>query len=199
MRPEDFGCDLLFAARGKWFGIQRKEFKDLLASMRDGRLAQQVAMMAGLEQAMVVVEGWAGVQWTGDGVLVDGYAKVTRAQLRGLLWSVRDRGIWVDHTRDLADTIALVGEWEQWCRKPGHKSLSTRPGPVNTWGKANNRDWQEHLLQGLPGVGVELAGRILDEVGMPLQWRVERDELLKVQGLGKGKVEKMMAAVPEAT
>ncbi len=197
MRPEDFGCDLLFAARGKWFGIQRKEFKDLLASMRDGRLAQQVAMMAGLEQAMVVVEGWSGVQWTGDGVLVDGYAKVTRAQLRGLLWSVRDRGIWVDHTRDLADTIALVGEWEQWCRKDGHKSLSTRPGPVNTWGKATNRDWQEHLLQGLPGVGVELAGRILDEVGMPLQWRVERDELLKVQGLGKGKVEKMMAAVPE--
>jgi ERCC4-type nuclease len=196
LRPETFGCDLLFAARGKWFGIQRKEFKDLIHSMQDGRLGQQVSMMAELEQAMVVVEGWQDARWTTEGMLSDRYAKVTRAQLRGLLWSVRDRGVWVDYTRDLTDTIALCQEWEAWCRKPAHKSLSTRPGPVGKWGRADNREWQEHLLQGLPGVGVELAGRILDEVGMPLGWRVSEGELLGVQGLGKGKVEKMMRAVP---
>jgi ERCC4-type nuclease len=196
MRPENYGCDVLFAARGKWFGIQRKEFKDLVASMQDGRLGQQVAMMDGLEQALVVIEGWGDAHWTIDGRLSDRYAKVTRAQLRGLLWSVRDRGVWVDYTRDLQDTIALCREWEAWCRKPEHKSLSSRPGPVNTWGRAGNRDWQMHLLQGLPGVGVELAGRILDELGMPLGWRVSEEELKKVKGLGKGKVEKMMRAVP---
>ena len=196
LRPETYGCDVLFAAGGKWFGIQRKEFKDLIHSMQDGRLGQQVSMMAELEQAMVVIEGWQDAHWTTDGRLSDRYAKVTRAQLRGLLWSVRDRGVWVDYTRDLADTIALCQEWERWCRKPEHKSLSTRPGPVGKWGRADNREWQEHLLQGLPGVGVELAGRILDQVGMPLGWRVTEGELLGVQGLGKGKVEKMMRAVP---
>lgn len=198
MAPERYGCDLLFAARGRWFGVQRKEFKDLLASMRDGRIGQQVAMMDGLEQAMVVVEGLGSAKWSADGMLLDGYAKVTRAQIRALLWSVRDRGIWVDYTDGLQDTIALVEAFEAWCKKPEHKSLATRPGPVGAWGKATNREWQMHLLQGLPGVGVELAGRILDEVGMPLGWTVEEGELMKVQGLGKGKVEKMMAAVPRA-
>jgi hypothetical protein len=46
-------------------------------------------------------------------------------------------------------------------------------------------------------VGVELAGRILDEVGMPLGWRVTEGELMGVKGLGKGKIEKMMRAVPK--
>lgn len=197
MYPERYGCDLLFIARGRHFGVQRKEFRDLLASMRDGRIGQQVAMMDGLEQAMVVIEGWGGVTWTDDGMLLDGHVKVTKAQLRGLLWSVRDRGVWVDYTDGLADTIRLVQAFEQWCKKPAHKSLGVRPGPVGAWGKAGNREWQMHLLQGLPGVGVELAGRILDEVGMPLEWRVGEDELLKVAGLGKGKIEKMMAAVPQ--
>lgn len=196
MAPERYGCDLLFASRGRWFGVQRKEFKDLLASMRDGRIAQQMGMMEGLEQSMVVIEGMGSVRWGSDGELLDDYARVTRDQIRGLLWSVRDRGVWVDQTDGLADTIQMVQAFEQWCKKPAHKSLSTRPGPVNTWGKVGNRDWEMHLLQGLPGVGVELAGRVLDQVGMPLGWRVTREELLGVEGLGKGKVDKMMMCVP---
>lgn len=197
MVPERYGCDLLFASRGRWFGVQRKEFKDLLASMRDGRIGQQVAMMDGLEQAMVVIEGMGAAKWSTDGELLDGWARVTRGQIRSLLWSVRDRGIWVDHTDGLADTIQLVQTFETWAKKPGHKSLQTRPGPVGNWGKATNREWQMHLLQGLPGVGVELAGRILDEVGMPLQWRVGREELLAVKGMGRGKVDRVLACVPE--
>ena len=196
MAPERYGCDLLFASRGRWFGVQRKEFKDLLASMRDGRIAQQMGMMEGLEQSMVVIEGMSSVRWGSDGELLDDYARVTRDQIRGLLWSVRDRGVWVDQTDGLADTIQMVQAFEQWCKKPAHKSLSTRPGPVNTWGKVGNRDWEMHLLHGLPGVGVELAGRVLDQVGMPLGWRVTREELLGVEGLGKGKVGKMMMCVP---
>jgi ERCC4-type nuclease len=196
MYPERYGCDLLFIARGRRFGVQRKEFKDLLASMTDGRLAQQMGMMRGLEQSMVVIEGMSAAKWGVDGSLVDGYARVTKGQIRSLLWSVRDRGVWVDFTDGLDDTIRLVQDFERWCKKPEHKALSSRPGPVNTWGKAGDRDWEMHLLQGLPGVGVELAGRILDEVGMPLGWRVARDELLKVKGLGKGKVDRMMQAVP---
>lgn len=196
MTPERYGCDLLFASRGRWFGVQRKEFKDLLASMRDGRIGQQVAMMDGLEQAMVVIEGLGSAKWSSDGELLDGYARVTRAQIRALLWSVRDRGVWVDYTDGLADTIALVTAFEAWCKKPEHKSLNVRPGPVGAWGKATSREWQEHFLQGLPGVGVELAGRILDEVGMPFGWKVGREEMLKVKGLGAGKLGRMMEAVP---
>lgn len=199
MAPERFGCDLLFAARGSWFGVQRKEFTDLLASMSDGRVGQQVAMMDGLERAMVIIEGINRVVWRDDGSLADSYARVTRDQVRGLLWSVRARGIWVDFTDDLTDTIDTVRAFERWCKKPAHKSLSTRPAARQTggWGSADNRDWQLHLLQGLPGIGIELAERILDTLGMPLGFTVTREELLSVEGIGPKKVEKIMKCLPE--
>lgn len=196
MLPERYGCDLLFASRGRWFGVQRKEFGDLLASMRDGRIAQQVAMMNGLEQAMFVIEGMDKVRWGVDGASLDGYTNITLGQIRALLWSVRDRGMWVDRTSSLTDTVQLVGDFERWCKKPGHKALSTRPGPVGNWGTATSKEWQSHLLQGFPGVGVELADRILDEVGMPLQWRVTRGELARVHGMGAKKIDKLARAVP---
>ena len=74
--------------------------------------------------------------------------------------------------------------------------MDVRPGPVSMWGKADNREWQMHLLQGLPGIGVEMAGRVLDELGMPLQWSVTEEELLRVPGMGPKKVRAALAAVP---
>lgn len=196
MAPERFGVDLMFAHRGGWFGVQRKEFADLLASMEDGRLGQQTKQMSGLRRAMVVVEGMGRAKWANDGTLLDSYARVTRDQVRSLLWSVRDKGIWVDQSDSLADTIALVTAFERWCKKPSHKALDLRPGPVSTYGKADNRDWQMHMLQGLPGIGLEMAGRIIDAVGMPLRVGVTRAELLAIDGLGPKRVDAILNCVP---
>ena len=198
MAPERFGVDLMFAHRGGWFGIQRKEFGDLLASMEDGRLGQQVRMMTGLRRVMVVIEGIGRQSWSNDGrLLSNAYSNVSRDQIRSLLWSVRDRGVWVDQSDSLADTIALVQAFERWAKKPSHKALDTRPGPVTHWGKPDNADWQKHLLQGLPGIGTEMAGRIIDAVGMPLRVGVTREELLAVPGLGPKRVEAILTCVPE--
>lgn len=194
--PEEFGCDLLMAANGSWAGVQRKEVKDLLGSIGDGRLGEQILkMQTGLEYRMLVVEG--SLTWTLDGELAGQTwgRGITRPNMRKLLWSIRAAGVWVEWTDGLDDTVQLVQAFEQWCRKGQHSSLGARAGVRSSWGKANNRDYQLHLLQGLPGVGVELAGRILDTVGMPFGWRVGRDELLGVEGLGPKKVEKMMEAI----
>jgi ERCC4-type nuclease len=194
--PEEFGCDLLMAANGTWAGVQRKEVKDLLGSIGDGRLGEQILKMAtGLEYRMLVIEG--SLKWTLDGELVGQTwgRGISRANLRKLLWSVRAAGVWVEWTDTLDDTIGLVLAFEQWCRKEHHSSLGGRAGVRSSWGKANNRDYQIHLLQGLPGVGVELAGRILDQLGMPFGWRVGREELLTVDGLGNKKVDRMMEAI----
>lgn len=194
--PERWGCDLMFASRGGFIGIQRKEFKDLLASMQDGRLAQQLKMMNGLALALFVIEGMEAADWQDDGQLMSRYHSVTKDQIRSLLYSVRERGMWVEYSTDLSDTIAVVKAFEAWEKKEGHRALDVRPGPVSMWGKADNRDWQMHLLQGLPGIGIEMAGRVLDELGMPLCWSVTREELLAVPGLGPKKVDKALAAVP---
>jgi ERCC4-type nuclease len=188
MLPETFGCDLLFAANGRWAGVQRKEFKDLISSIRDGRLGEQIAKMSdpGLCYRMVVVEGSA--KWTMSGDLVGRYGGgVTRQSLRKILWTARANGLWVDFSDSLDDTVRLLETFEEWCKKDVHRSLSGRPAVRSQWGTVNSRDYQVHLLQGLPGVGPELAAKILDQVGMPMMLDPQSD-LLSVSGLGPKRV-----------
>jgi ERCC4-type nuclease len=193
MLPERFGCDLLFSADAKWYGVQRKEFNDFLSSVRDGRIAEQLGKMTGVQQAMVVIEG-AG-RWTSAGQLIDRYHKITRDQVRKLLWSIRNTGVWVDWTDSLSDTIQMVGSFEEWIRKGEHHSMRTRPNPTSQWGEAGHRDWQIHFLQGLPGVGVKTAETIIDTLGMPVTWGVTVEELMTVPGIGRKTAERLWKAL----
>lgn len=193
MLPERYGCDLLFSAGAKWYGVQRKEFNDFLSSVRDGRIVEQLGKMSNVHQAMVVLEG-AG-RWTDDGQLIDRYHRMSRDQMRKLLWSVRDTGVWVDWTDSLADTTRMVVAFENWVRKGDHVSTRTRPNPTSSWGEAGHRDWQIHFLQGLPGVGVRTAETIIDTLGMPVTWKVTVDELMTVPGVGRKKAERLWKAL----
>ncbi len=193
--PEQHGCDMLIATNGAWAGIQRKEVKDLLGSVHDGRLGEQILKMHGVEHRLLIIEGV--LRWTLDGQLAATTwgRGISRANLRKLLWSIRAAGVWIEWSDSLDDTIAVVEAFNEWCRKTTHVSLHQRPAARGSWGTASNRDWQIHFLQGLPGIGVELAGRILDTVGMPVGWVVEPDELMRVEGLGRKKIERIIGAL----
>lgn len=193
MLPERYGCDLLFSAGAKWYGVQRKEFSDFLSSVRDGRISEQLGKMTGVHQAMVVLEG-AG-RWTDAGQLVHRYHKMTRDQMRKILWSIRDTGVWVDWTDNVADTIQMIQSFEEWVKKGEHTSVRSRPNPSSQWGEAGHRDWQVHFLQGLPGVGVKTAETIIDSLGMPVTWKVTVEELMAVPGIGKKKAERLWKAL----
>jgi len=64
---------------------------------------------------------------------------------------------------------------------------------LSPWGKPGNAEYARHLLMGLPGVGVELADRILKEFGnIPWQWTCTMEDLMRVPGMGKVKAKKIM-------
>ena len=191
--PESYGVDILWRAKGVKCGAQRKEIGDLLSSVGDGRLAKEVQQMQSLGCRFLIVEGEP--KWTVDGRMLKTYGRPwTGQQYRNLLRGVANQGVIVEHTDGIQGTAKLVPELIRWTTKE-HRSLAKRPGPVSAWGKADNRDYQMHVLQGLPGVGDELAGRILDQLGMPIGWAVSKGELLGVPGLGKKKVEALYAAL----
>jgi len=188
-----FGSDLTFRSRDRWVGIQRKELKDLIASVNDGRLGQNLMQMNDLDVAVLLIEGEA--KFTLEGELVNhAYGRgLTRAQYRGVLWSAQSRGIWVCHTKNLDETVEWVQQFEAWCSKDRHTSLIKREPVLSPWGKPGNAEYARHLLMGLPGVGVELADRILAKFGsLPWQWTCTMDELMQVEGLGKVKAKKIM-------
>lgn len=200
MLPESFGADVLIVPSptlGGHVGVQRKEVKDLIASIHDGRLAEQITKMRGLAQAVLLVEG--KIRWTNDGEMMGAHGRgLSRASFRGLLWSARKAGVWVDYTATVTETAEWLVGFEAWAKKEHHTAFeTTAKGPARPlWGTVGNIDWQLHLLRCLPGVGPVAAQRIHDAMGMPLRMAMTREELLAIEGLGPAKVDRILAAVP---
>lgn len=189
------GVDFAFIHDGGWWGVQRKEIKDFVASVNDGRLAMEVKQMAALEQGVVVVEG--NVRWTLDGQLVgDSYGSTwDRQRHTSMLLSLQREDVWVMGSSDTTDTARLILDFERWVKKADHSSLKKRAGMVSPWGTRENRDYQIHLVMGLPGVGWELAERIVKTIGMPFGTRVTRAELMSVEGIGAKKADAILKAL----
>lgn len=176
-------------------GVQRKEFpNDFLASIHDGRLNMQVAQMAQLDMAVLLLEGKQ--HWTTDGKLIrdrggkrNGWS---RSQHRNYLASVQMRGIHIQHSDSLIDTCAYLCDLQLWGNKGEHSSLRGRGAAQgDSWGRVTNRDYALYVIQGLPGIGPKQAAAILDTVGFPFGLRVTVEKLMTVPGIGKGRAEKI--------
>lgn len=196
--PERHGADFIVVGKKNRIGVQRKEFpSDLLASLTDGRLYGQLPLLRDLEHAVLVVEGRG--RWTEDGELIgDKYQRFTISQMYGLLFSImfefRIPTIWV---KDMDETIQVLGLLDAWAQKSKHMSLRSRSGPAkNSFGTSTTRHLAQHIMQSFPGVGPELAGRVVDHFeGVPLTWTHSAEELMEVEGLGKVKAQGMIDAL----
>lgn len=199
-QPERYGCDVLWYARGKRWGVQRKEVKDLVASLEDGRLTRGRAMMRRCDQTVLIVEGV--MSWTADGLLVGGkgtggYGRdYSFGEIMGQVLSLANDGVWIWWTKDLGETAMAIAGVERWSQKETHQSLRGREPLVSSWGRPLSREYAIYMLTGLPGVGVELAGRVFDRFGrLPWRWDVTEDELASVPGIGKKKIAGMTRAL----
>lgn len=197
--PEKYGSDIAWIAKGKIWGVQRKEVKDFIASVMDGRLGLEVQQMQQLYQGVIIIEGeW---RYTNDGLWMDGWKGSghklwSREAIQQIEFGLQSKGLWIRYAKTTQELATLVSTLLMWTEKDSHGKLVTRPGLMAMWGTPQNRDYQIHLLTGLPGVGIELANRILDSLGMILGRTVTVDQLMTVQGMGKVKAEKIAKAIP---
>lgn len=201
LSPERRGVDVCWAAHNRWWGMQRKELKDFLASIEDGRLEKEIAQMKGdggfdgVVLPIVVIEG--KVRWTNEGEMMQRYGRTwDRSGFNGLLLSMAHLGVHVMWTDNLAATVQLVSQYATWTRRSNHTFGQRRASPApNAWGQTSNRDWALHLMQSFPGIGPGVAGNIIDEFdGVPMKWTCTEAELRKVKGLGKERVKTLMEA-----
>lgn len=200
--PESKGADVIIPGRGFLVGVQRKVFpEDFLASLSDGRGPRWVMeLSAAFEFPLLILEGRP--KWTFSGQLLGseyGPGRLfNRVQLRSYLWSLHHEfsitHMWTD---DLSDTCEVVRELARWAQKPHHDSIMQRPGPKkNIRKRVPERDWGIHFLQGVNGIGPEMAGRIYDHFGrVPMEWSVSEDELLEVEGIGPGRAGRLMGVL----
>lgn len=199
-KSEEYGADFLMVGQGMTIGIQRKEVKDLLASVENGLLGKQLAQLAGVDIAFLVIEG--RMDFTLDGKLTNakwGGQAWTQEQIWGLTLSVMGKNVHVMYTIDMPGTANLLVYMEAYFRKASHNALDTRPGPRGMFGagRTTAKEMGVYLLQSLPGVGPALAERIYDKFGVPWKWTVGKDELEALEGLGPKKVAKIMGVFNE--
>ncbi len=199
-KPETMGVDVAWFSKQhkSWCGVQRKELSDFIASVRDGRLGKEVAQINGADIfcPLLIVEGRP--DWTLDGYLMNTRQEWTIAQHYGMLWSVQMKGVWYVGTDNAQETVACIERYARWLEKSSHQALDRRPGPIGAWGTPGSEDFQRHLVSGLPGIGPELAARIVSQFGRaPFAWGCTKEELAAVKGMGKKKVENVWGLLEE--
>ena len=193
--PEKYGADfLVLSPKGKC-GLQRKHFpEDFFASLKDGRTAREVALMAQLDWRVWVIEG-KGYYDTQGHLISEGNSRWTKSAVRNLAKSFwTQHGIMVEYTDDIDDTISVVQEWELYLKKDKHKSLLTRQKSgrlYDEWGKVDKEGWAKFFLQGFPSIGVTVAesiiGYSLEKNGkvVPLSWDISEEEFTQIPLIGK--------------
>ena len=187
---ERYGADFLLTSPVFGLvGVQRKEIKDLVASIQDGRVEREIWQMKGLSQAIWLIEG--RLDWTSDGQLLSSTrSKYTKANHLGVILSLQSRGFWILNSSSVPDSIELLLSLNRWLSKDRHESLSRRPSSSTPFG-SDRTDEQIHIMQGFAGVGYKVGKAIVEAYnGLPFQLLEPGEEggegmmLEEVKGVG---------------
>ena len=164
--------------------VERKTIKDFAVSIIDGRLFKQMICLSNSKsEGVLILEGTAS-----DTVEIG----MTREALQGALITVSlILGIPVLRSKEPSETAKLIVYI-------GRQIETIAMGGVHRYGyrPKDKRKRQLFILQGLPGVGPERAGRLLDKFGsVEAAISAGSSELQSVDGIGKSIAEKIKWAV----
>ena len=166
--------------------IERKTLKDFAVSIIDGRFFKQMIRMANSTSMGVLIL---------EGTIKDmGEPGVTREAMQGALITVSIiLGIPVLRSKDASETAKLI----VYCARQA--TSRTRSGVYrHGYRPKDKRKKQLFILQGLPGVGLERAKRLLDTFGsVEAVVSASSSELQSVYGIGKTLADKIRWVVSE--
>lgn len=182
-------------------GIERKAIRDLLGSMRDGRLAEQLRAMAErFAVSVLIVEG--RYRPGPDGILEGpgarssywspikcGTLRYQYAELAQFLLTIQmQSGVRVISTEDKGGTVRAVMDLERWFRKPWdrHKSLHGFRDDSHAITKTRRPGLVARMAFQLQGIGAGRARDIGRCFSTPIELLYATDEELQsVPGVGK--------------
>lgn len=167
--------------------IERKKIDDLVNSLIDGRLFEQVKnMLRYSTRPLIIVEGNLNNIYR--------YRKITPHQMLGLLSTLLLMGVNIIFVRNEEETAYFIyslikkinteKEKKEWISptKIGH-----RKGGKSIW------DAQVNLISSIPGISREMAIKILKYFGSPRKFfKASSYEMKKVEGIGDKRIKKII-------
>src|SRR3989339_830786 len=133
--------------------IERKTFRDLASSIKDGRLFQQASRLASIPtRSAVILEG------TAEDLI---RSRMRREAIQGALITLTIiLGIPVLRSKDPLESARLMLYTARQM-----STIPFRSFPRKGKRPRGKRKLQLHILQGLPGVGPGRAGRLIESFG----------------------------------
>jgi ERCC4-type nuclease len=190
------GCDILAYSNRGFLGFQRKSLADLEASLRDGRFHYQLAQIRSSQLVafrFVILEIDRTRVTTDRRGFID--SSLTPDGLRTIAIKCFLNDTLLVESAGIGETVAIIDRTATYIDGDGGNRL-IRPKPgTDAWGTRSSRDWSIHTLQSFPGVGPTTAAAIYDAYGLPLRWTITRDDLMKIDGVGKVTADRLLLAL----
>lgn len=179
----------------KILGIERKEGNDLVSSIKNGRLADQMKRVADEhDYAVLLVDGYLTCTPQGKTKTAWDILDFSWAAVQGYLRTLQHMGIIVDR---LPSSVWLPGylvSVRNYYEKPGHTSFF-KSRVVTLVTKVDPRLL---MLSDIPGIGLQRGGDLLKKFGtLENIVGASIEELEEVKGIGKKSAEEIRRVFTE--
>jgi DNA excision repair protein ERCC-4 len=165
--------------------IERKRVDDLVHSVFDGRFFDQLGKLVEVcDTPLLVVEG--------DLNDIRYLTSKWRAIEGALITAILGYGVALYYTRDYKHTAEFI---KHLAEKIGSESLivTRRFRKVLKPRGDDIREWQLHIVQSLPGVGIKTAHKLLERFGtVRAVFNASQSELAVVEGISDEKASKIV-------
>jgi len=181
-RQKLFSADYFFLTTDfKKVGVERKEIGDLINSLGD-RISRQLQNMLGYyDFSILLIEG--NISHTGNTMITDrGITRILLEGYRNFLRTWQDRGITLERTSSIGDTIMRLNELYAYYQKPTH-----------TGGITRRQAGDPRYLAFPPTVGFKTAEEILNTLGsLQSVANAELNTLTSISGVGPKRAENIL-------
>lgn len=191
-KVEDLKLDMLVVGDAKKYCIERKQVFDLMSSIREGRIWNQLERLKKLQESdgylpRLIIEGDKQKLFNFEKVKVRRGLKGVafgRSQYIGLLNSIIDFGVPIIYTDNVEDTILTLKNLN---KRAGDLSAFVRPTIQKGSGRKVHEE-QEDVLSAISGIGNITASKLLKKYGtIQNVWEVEIHELELIAGINTAK------------
>lgn len=193
----EYGDIKIWGFNGLQILIERKTVSDLLSSMSSRRIYRQIrGLIQEADVPILLIEGFMSSYGSGKVRYRNGESGWRWVSIQNILLSFQLHGLKVIYSTNQDMTVRMLRSLESYFRKPDHSVLDTPPEPLFTIGEPATR--KVKMLMCLPGIGEEMAGRLLDRFDT-IEGIVSanKEEIEEVYGIGEKTADKILQVVKE--
>jgi ERCC4-type nuclease len=178
-RNKMYSADYYFQSyEFKKVGIERKTASDFVSSLGDRLSSQLDKMLESYDYRILLLE--EPIRFAGELVLGNnGFTKWTKHMVRNYLLGWQFRGITIERTQDMADTVNRLNELFTYFQKPMHDG-----------GSCHSNDFGDDRVFAFPrGSRGKTGLKVLENKSLSDVADMSSDELRQIEGIGKVKAQ----------